>query len=272
MNEKETGSVKETESVKKKKRRNYPSKTTINLLYKEKDAGKDLVAVLLFLVFMVLLAVFTKLMVIDQLAKVGEAERAYHEVERQLEQYKEINQDYAAVEEEYSHYGNDFQTVEETNRQDRAAMLAVIDQKVKVDSGILNIQIAYNTATLTIEKTTLAEVSSLVAALEESSIVEYVAPSTAATNTNNRQVLSDGTIIVEDNTVKAVLVVQFKSMVDTSLSELEEIAALSAISGQKISDDVAESVSDMVDNAVDNILGSTAAALRGRREVPGNEE
>ena len=226
MDENKEENIEESKKGKKEKKskkntRAYPSKTSINLLYKEKETGKNLFSIFAFLVFMVLLSVFTKFMVIDQLTKENQAENAYRETERLLQAYIDANAEYSDVEEAYSHYGNDFLLEEELNRQDRVAMMQVIDEKVKVDSGILNIQITYNTATLTIEKTTLAEVSSLVAALEESPIVEYVAPSTAATNNGVREVLEDGTEIL-DNSVKAVVVIQFKSLTGAVLDAAQE--------------------------------------------------
>lgn len=218
LENKEESKVEKKAKKSKTNTRAYPSKTTINLLYKEKETGKNLFTIFAFLVFMVLLGIFTKFMVIDQLAKENEAESAYHETERLLQSYIDANSEYNDVEELYSHYGNDYLTEEELNRQDRVAMMQVIDEKVKVDSGILNIQVSFNTATLTIEKTTLAEVSTLVAALEESPIVEYVAPSTAATNNDVREVLEDGTEVI-DNSVKAVIVIQFKSLTDAVLDD-----------------------------------------------------
>ena len=105
-------------------------------------------------------------------------------------------------------------------------MMDVIDQKVKVDSGIQSIVISGNTATLTIEKTTLAEVSDVVAALEESDIVQYVAPSTAErqADADESVVSSSGEVTVPaQNYVTAQIVVTFTSPYDnTSVSSSSE--------------------------------------------------
>ncbi len=199
--------------------RKYPVKTKINLIEKENRLKQNVIAIVVFACFMCALAVFTKFMVVDKINEVSQAEQRYNTAQEALDTLKAQNENYDRVAEEYSHYGNSMLNDDELSLQDRAKMMDVIDQKVKVDSGIQSIVISGNTATLTIEKTTLAEVSDVVAALEESDIVQYVAPSTAErqADADETVVSSSGEVLTPvQNYVTAQIVVTFTSPYDNS--------------------------------------------------------
>lgn len=210
--------------------RKYPTKTKINLIEKENRLKQNVVALVIFACFMCLLAVFTKFMVIDKLNEVSRAEQQYNTELTALQTLQAQNENYDRVAQEYSHYGNSMLNDDELSLQDRAKMMDVIDQKVKVDSGIQSIVISGNTATLTIEKTTLAEVSDVVAALEESDIVQYVAPSTAERQVDSGEsvISSSGEENVESqNYVTAQIVVTFTTPYDSTVSSSSDEESLS---------------------------------------------
>ncbi|MEE8835362.1 MAG: hypothetical protein SOH80_00055 [Eubacteriales bacterium] len=213
------------------KKKKYPSKKTINLIVKENRAKKNLFAIVVFLIFMALLAVFTKFMVLDKIDEVNQAEAAYNEKLESLNALKEQNNNYDTVKEEYSHYGNSMLNDDELSLQDRAKMMDVIDQKVRVDSGIQSIVISGNTASLIIEKTTLSEVSDVVAALESSDIVQYVAPSTAErTEKDTESVISSSgeeTLVADPQKyVTATIVVTFTSPYTSDSSDSQDEESL----------------------------------------------
>lgn len=165
----------------KKIKGHYPTKTSINLVYKEKNTGKNLAALGLFALFLVALAVFTKFMVLDQLAAVTAAENLYNTRQSQLAALEKSNLVYDQVEAEYSHFGIGYLSDEELNRHDRENMLKVIDQKVGISQGIRSIQIAENTVTISFLTLELKDMSTIISRLEESEFVSYVTVSRAAT-------------------------------------------------------------------------------------------
>ena len=159
----------------------YPTKTSINLVYKEKNTRKNLAALGLFALFLVALAIFTKFMVIDQLAAVDAAESLYYTRQRQLSALQEANAVYDEVEYEYSHFGIGNLSDAELARHDRENMLNVIDEKVGISKGIRTIQISENTVTISFLTLELKDMSTIVSRLEESEYVSYVTVSRAAT-------------------------------------------------------------------------------------------
>jgi Tfp pilus assembly protein PilN len=194
----------------------YPTKTSINLLYKEKNTGHQIFVLCMFGIFLVFLAAFTKYLVIDQLARVGEAESRYTQLEEQLAKMEQSTSSYDEVEEQYNHYGSGYLTAEEAARQDRAAMLQVIDSKITVDSGIRSISISENTAVVTVDGVNMNQVADMVSSLEESDIVSYVNVSTAETGDGSTSVVrSDGSVVQaeagNDGTVTADLTITFRS-------------------------------------------------------------
>ncbi|MEE0955962.1 MAG: hypothetical protein U0L49_09160 [Eubacterium sp.] len=210
------------------KQKKYPSKTSINLVYRESHTGQNLIALAMFGAFLVALGFFTKYLVIDQIEKVNQAEAAYQACEQQLATYKEYNKDFSKVQDDYSHYGNGYLNEEETPLQDRQDMLDVINRNVRLDSGISNITIEDNTATVEIESVKLSEVSSVVASLESSDIVSYVGVQTAGTG-EDEYIVSASNEEEEPvkGSVRATLTIEFKAagpVQDTSsTSETESL-------------------------------------------------
>lgn len=192
-------------------RNQYPSKTTINLLYKESHTKQNIYALILFGIFLILLGFFTKYLVIDQLKKVNEAQAAYNSYQNSLNALRKENADYTEVQDDYSHYGNGYLNEEEASLQDRQKMIDVINQKVQVDSGITSITIDGNTATVEIESVLLREVSSVVANLESSDIVSYVGVQTAGTGQGESVVSSSGETEQTPGIVQATLTIEFKA-------------------------------------------------------------
>lgn len=173
----------------------YPDKTSINLLMQDKSARDPKFQILLFVLFALILALFVKFMVIDKLAEAYEAERAYTQMQTQIEQLRASNEKYDQVREEYSHYGNGYLNDEERAEQDRLAMMRVIKSTVISKSGIQSVEISGNVATLTIDNIRLRTVSDIVASLEKDDLVSFVTVSTAGTNTDSNAMVTATVII-----------------------------------------------------------------------------
>jgi len=201
----------EVTSDKKSKKKSgsskYPSKTTINLYVNEKKKEKNVAAIVIFAVFMILLAIFTKFMVIDLIGELNDAKSEYVQLQTEVEELRAYNASIDEVTEAYYHYGVAYLSETELNIRNRAEVLAVIDEKVHIDGGISKIEMQDNSATLTIESVTLSDIANIVGALEESDIVSYVSVSTA-----KRKTSSDGQI------VDASISVTFTNAIETATS------------------------------------------------------
>lgn len=173
----------------------YPSKKTINLMYREHDTQDRIFTIVLFVLFMIFLYFFSCYGVAAQLARADAAEANYSRMEQNLEKMKEANSQYASVRADYSHYGNGYLNDEELSRQDRVTMLNVIDERVHAAGGIQTIQIQDNIAVITVGVTDAQRLPDIILSLEGSEYVSYVTAQTAATD-EDRDKLSlseDGT-------------------------------------------------------------------------------
>ncbi len=171
----------------------YPSKKTINLMYREHDTQDRIFTIVLFLLFMVFLYYFSLFGVAAQLSRADAAEAEYSRVEESLRKLQEENQSYANVRADYSHYGNGYLNDDERSRQDRVTMLNVIDARVHAAGGIQTVQIQNNVAVITVGVTDSQRLPDIILSLEESEYVNYVTAQTAATSDDDYQLSADGT-------------------------------------------------------------------------------
>lgn len=160
----------------------YPSKKTINLMYREHDTQDRVFTIVLFVLFMIFLYFFSCYGVAAQLARADAAEANYSRMEQNLAKMKEANSQYASVRADYSHYGNGYLNDEELSRQDRVTMLNVIDERVHAAGGIQTIQIQDNIAVITVGVTDAQRLPDIIRSLEGSEYVNYVTAQTAATD------------------------------------------------------------------------------------------
>ena len=160
----------------------YPSKKTINLMYREHDTQDRVFTLVLFALFMIFLYFFSCYGVAAQLARADAAEANYSRMEQNLEKMQEANSEYANVRADYSHYGNGYLNEEERSRQDRVTMLNVIDERVHAAGGIQTIRIQDNIAVITVGVTDAQRLPDIILSLEDSEYVSYVTAQTAATD------------------------------------------------------------------------------------------
>jgi hypothetical protein len=167
------------------KKEKFPEKTSINLLINERDHSDPRYQIALFVVFLIILAVFVKFMVVDLIVDSYKAQNNYETMQAQISELQENNKDYSKIRAQYSHYGNGYLNDEERAEQSRATIMSVIDDNVLAGANIQGIDIAGNVAKVTIEGIKLKTVSGIVSRLESSSAVSYVTVATAGTNTGN---------------------------------------------------------------------------------------
>ena len=173
----------------------YPDKTSINLLMRDNSVRDPKFQIILFVIFAVVLALFVKFLVVDKLAEAYDAEKAYTQMQTQIDQLRASNEKYDQVREEYSHYGNGYLNDEEKIEQNRMAMMRAIQRNVISKSEIQSVEISGNVASLTIDNIRLKTVSDIVASLEDDDIVSFVTVSTAGTNTDSNALVTATVII-----------------------------------------------------------------------------
>ena len=160
-----------------KKKNSLPTKTSINFIVDE-QTKTNRISIVLFLIFLVLLGVFTKFAVIDPLAKVTRAEREYREAERQLDVYRNQLTDYAQIEAEYNEKVGTFLTDSERAYLDRTEILAMIKEDIFNYVNVKSISISGNVVRVSTATTTMDNISQIVQVLLNDSKIAYVTPKT----------------------------------------------------------------------------------------------
>ena len=160
----------------------YPNKQYINILDGMKSDENRTLEILFFIVFLIALAAFTKFGVIDKIAQMSAAEAAYNDMQRQITELKEQNADYEEVKKDYSHYGMGYLDDSEILLVDREDVLDLLDKYVLKNADIKTLAVTDNTVTLTVEKTRLNAISSIVKELEADSDVAFVTVNVAGTD------------------------------------------------------------------------------------------
>ena len=144
----------------KKNKNNLPSKTSINFIV-DTETKTNRISIVLFLVFLVLLGIFTKFAVIDPLAKVAKAEREYREAEKQLDVYRNELSNYAEVAAEYNEKVGTFLTDSERSYLDRTEILAMIKEDIFSHVNVKSISISGNTVRVSTATTTMDLISDI---------------------------------------------------------------------------------------------------------------
>lgn len=160
----------------------YPNKQYINILDGMKSDDNRTLEILIFIIFLIALAAFTKFGVIDRISEASSAEAAYNEVQRQITELKEQNADYDKVKKDYSHYGLGYLDDTEFLLVDREDVLDLLDKYVLKNADIKTLNVTDNTVTLTVEKTRLNAISSIVKELEADPDVAFVTVNVAGTD------------------------------------------------------------------------------------------
>ena len=160
----------------------YPNKQYINILDGMKSDENRTLEILIFIIFLVALGVFTKFGVIDKISEASAAEAAYNDMQRQITELKEQNADYEEVKKDYSHYGMGYLDDSEILLVDREDVLDLLDKYVLKNADIKTLAVTDNTVTLTVEKTRLNAISSIVKELEADSDVAFVTVNVAGTD------------------------------------------------------------------------------------------
>lgn len=179
---------------KKLGREKFPEKTSINLIIKEKGLADPKYQIIVFAIFLVILAVFVKFMVVDLVMDSMKAQSEYQSTKDTIAELRDKNSDYEAVRAEYSHYGNGYLNDEERAERNRQSMMNLIDSDVLSKASITGIDISGNIAKVTVTGVSLNTVSAIVDILEKESAVSFVTVATAGTTDSTSNVTSTLTV------------------------------------------------------------------------------
>ena len=161
----------ETKKVAKtKKTPALPTKKTMNFVHHESSFNPKKVLPLA-IVAIVVIAVFAKFGIMDQLDK---KTAAYNDLAQRQEQLAVVNAKLAGYDElakQYGRYSYGWMDESEVNMVSRMDILALVEQKISPAAVIENIAVNSNVLTLNIHGITLEQASAMVKSLEESEMV-----------------------------------------------------------------------------------------------------
>ena len=173
------------------KRRQMPTKRSINLAVlseKKTHFGLLIPGILLILV---VAAAFSKFLVIDRLAEVDAARAEVNRLQMKIDQGYEELAGFDDLADLYAHYTYSGFTQEELNRSDRVEVLRLIRSVVLPRTEVSSWTLSGNTLTINLNGETLQDINLLVQQLEAEDIVDFCTVNTANTRDNARLVLTE---------------------------------------------------------------------------------
>lgn len=147
-----------------------PSKKTMNFVHHQSSFNPKKV-IPLVLVAVIIIAVFFKFGIMDQLDK---KTAAYNELSLKQEQLAAVNTrlaGYDELEKQYGRYSYGWMDENEVNMVSRMDVLALVEEKITPASVVENLAVNNNVLTLNIHGITLEQASAMVKSLEESPLV-----------------------------------------------------------------------------------------------------
>lgn len=168
----------------KLKKVTYPTKKTMNFVV-DKEAENNKKSLILFGVFLVLLALFTKFGVIDYLSKTSSLESAYNTSNEQIATLNEELKDYDSISEQYNSLVGSFLSDSEKFCLNRTDILKMIDEDVLPYVSITNITITDEKVNVYTSLTDLTTVSKVVDVLQKDDRTTYVTVSSTVADGDN---------------------------------------------------------------------------------------
>ena len=164
-------------SAARKKRRTYPTKTTMNLYFRENRGTKPATILLYVLFVLVLLLAAGKFLVLDRVLAVDALEDKAVRMESQTASVMARLGEYPAVLEEYTRLAP---TERERALTDRMDVLDLIDEVIRPAAHISQVTIQDQQVLVEFSGVTLVETADIVSRLEASPLVARTTVDTAA--------------------------------------------------------------------------------------------
>jgi len=176
-----------------RRKKQYPVKTTVNLVYRERPGITVPQMLLAAALFAVVFVVFGKYAVADRLAASGKALREAEKIEEALAVVQEGNVDYEDVLKEYQHY-----YFSATDTGDAAAavyvnsmdVLELLEQELLNKAGVQMVNLTGNVMTVNLTRIDLEGASEIAKSLSANPLVRDVLVSAA-----NKQQQEEGTTV-----------------------------------------------------------------------------
>ena len=166
------------------KKDSYPTKSTINLYYKEDKTTRPSTIALYVLFFAVVALAFCKLFVFDILMELNSAKAELAKNEAYLESQMKYLTGYNDVSSQYSRYSYSYLTEDEI-LCDRMEVLAMLEETVFKQSNIETVVITNDVVSLSFKGLNLEETALLVKEIQNYDIVEKVDVNTASLNSSS---------------------------------------------------------------------------------------
>ncbi len=165
-----------------KRKKQYPVKTDVNLLYKDKKNVSPLQMLLAIPVFVIVLCTFSKFAVIDRLAAAADAMREAEDMEMAVLEEQRGNIDYDEVLREYQHYFfsiADGEGEEASTYVNSMDLLNLIEAELLYKAGIQSVNLTGNVLTVNLTEINLESASVIAKSLAENEMVSDVMVSSA---------------------------------------------------------------------------------------------
>lgn len=170
----------------KSKKKTFPTKTTMNLYYKEEVSTKVSTWMLYVLFALVVLLAFAKFSFFDVREQLVDANQSLGETQSQLAGIQAELKDYNTVDRQYMIYSYGYLTGDDSSLADRLDILQMVESKLMDKAQISSLSISGNTVTVNFSSITLKTAASIVKDLKTSSMVTNVTVDTAASDAGSQ--------------------------------------------------------------------------------------
>lgn len=176
----------------------YPTKRSINFI-KDDEAKQNKISLITFIVFILVLGLFTKFGVLDTISKTNKLESDYNSQQATINSLNEQLASYDELNEKYNEMIGDFLTEDEANSLNRMDIIALLDEDIMPYVDITNFSISGNQISVYTGVTDLNTVSQVLNILQNDSRTSYVSISrTLADSDDSSQVTADIEITYKD--------------------------------------------------------------------------
>ena len=176
--------------MRKNQTASYPTKTSLNLVIREKSLGSPSRILPIAAGILVLLLAFGKFAVWDRLSRVRREQDTLDSLLAQVSQLTEQTADYSEVLAAYSQYTTSWMSQEEILLVDQADILSLVESQLMPSASVSRFSVNGNVLSVELSHLTLQGVSELVQKLGELPQVLEVTVYSASSQTQNEPISS----------------------------------------------------------------------------------
>ena len=162
-----------SKDIKISKKESFPSKKTMNFV-SDKQAKTNKLSIVLFVIFIILLLIFTKFFVVDSISKTNDLISAYNANQSQLDALNEQLSDFEEIETKYNELVGVFLNDDEKNCLNRTDIIKLLDDDVLPYVDITNYTISSNQVNVYTGVSSLSTISNVLDILQKDDRTHYV--------------------------------------------------------------------------------------------------